>query len=381
MSRALVVVVLLAAAVASAGCLGAKSPAAGRPIEDVKPQTTPSTPTAPVVPTRPPPEERWHFHNYWGSTPNITLLDGPVSIPLTPPKRDATGVRAGEVFVGLEHGKIVPPETGAILVTINWSAGGSLPARLNLSYRPANAENFTSVGPVKPGNTTSIFVWDAMTDIPHRGRSVWTFHLTGEPDRAGGLAIANGTVRMKVEAWIGRPIFIDPPHLDHWNGSKTLPVVDRSLEVSGAKVGDRGYAVAGESGLQKHLAEFRVVDGDVVPAGTKYVYARLSWSGASPASAKPLALSYAEDNANTSGAPKPFASGDDWRAYRIEVIPRMTDSPYTNQSTWAFRVAIDLPAGAFEGVVKLQAWATRVESDEPPEGVLPKAEARRLRAG
>lgn len=373
-------VALLLALGPLAGCLGAKDEAPTK--KTVKPR--PASPVATTPPAKDPDEvnttlgKRWHFHNYWGLSPNLTLFDGEVGLDPTkaPDIRlsPAPSVVLGRVTFGLPQGRIVPPETGTITAIVHYNATPAAGAPetiggLNLSYKPANVAEFIPAGTLTPGGPLTFPVTADMTDVPHRGRSIWEFSLAAAPS-VQAVAVANMTVHVQLVATIGRPIFIDPPHLDHWKGAETLPLISSEKALHGARspltqapyvrlVPDPTAPAAEPS---ERLAAFPVVNGSVVPESSKTVLVRLTWAATAPVAGTP-GIEYLEENAGTTSVVTPVSDKVGERLYKIDVIPRMTDSPYANQSTWRFNVLLEGEAGAWSGTIKLEAWATKLSRD------------------
>ncbi|MHB8606000.1 MAG: hypothetical protein ACYDCK_12170 [Thermoplasmatota archaeon] len=358
-----------------AGCLSGKTP-----TTEVTPENTNAPPREPRSPT---PSggtqaetqanasfdagQRWHFHNYWGTSPNLTLFDGDVDfqngvpdVACCPPI-----VQEGRLDISLAQGKIVPPETGRIDVRLLYNATPLL-SGINVSFKPANSQAFIPAGAVKPQGSLRIPVSSAMTDVPHRSRSLWQFRLEAEP-AAAGVGIANGTVHVKIVATIGRPIFIDPPHIDNWQGQTILHEFKGTRAARVAKSPDGTYFDASSGSASTSVASFPLVNGSIIPEGTQTVLARLRWTSDAPlpAASDPtsLSLTYSEENAGTKGALQLVKDSPGERIFKLAIDPKLADNPYGNQSTWIIDVNLDATAGAFSGSVTLDVWAAKLPSD------------------
>ncbi len=373
---ALVLGILLVSGTVLAGCLGEDERPAKTPDRAKKASTNPAAGSSGSDASKPKSQDemnesmgkRWHFHNYWGLNPNLTVFDGVVT--LSPQNLSAavvpTVVAVGGVKFGLPYGRIIPPETGTVTVTILYNASPAL-GEIDVSYKPANLAKFVPAGTVAAGGSVAIPTTEPMADVPHRGRSVWEFRLaSANKERTPTSAV--GDVHVVVVATIGRPIFVDRPHIDHWKGLDLLPVLaDERLARAAKTPREHPYLDLNASSgteFRDSLAEFLPANGSVVPEGTRTLLARLQWTGTLPSDPSLLALEFIEENSGAFGAGKLVADNAGERLYKIEVSPRQTDNPYGNQSTWRFLVMLEGQAGAFDGRIRLDVWATRTALDE-----------------
>jgi hypothetical protein len=325
-------------------------------------------PTAQSLPTPTPMSQRWHFHDYWHGSPTITLLDQDVNFS---PMTDANGMPELGVVVSLPQGVIVPAETGFLTVNATWNdttgAGGGA---VNLTYRPSDSQGYFGAGNLTKGKPLVIFTTESMCDVPHRQQSFWRFNFTAVPNGTPPT-LPPPTVHVKVTATIGRPLFIDPPHIDWWQGADTLPLVKgakgdiatattRAGNVTLAGVG----ANAGTSGTPSPAAQDVVVPvdaGDIVPEGAVSIVAVLNWTSQAPQ--QKLTLHYQEGNYPSAGAMSVAKDADGSRVFVLSVQPAQTDTTYSNRTTWEFHV---LPEGgtgteaAFQGSFTLVAWVTKL---------------------
>lgn len=355
-----VLVLLVALALAASGCFSAgstvepqsKDPGSKTPI---KPGTVGATPAKP----KRDPNLRWHYHNYWGASSSLVLLDDNLTLPLVRTDRLSLAPRTATIEFSLPYGRIVPPETGELNVTITFAPTGGLPfTGLNFSYRSGGATNFTGMK-AESGKAITIPISYDQTDVPHRGSTAWRFRLG--PETLNGLAAANGTAHVVVEARIGRPLLIDPPHFDQWRGRTAIPLAIVEANVSATKLADDRYALADPDArtadVLPYVLEIPLPNGSLVPERTKEVVVHLFWN--TTTMGKP-ALAYAEENSPSNGTLQPTADGDGKREYRIPIGVGMSDSPYANQSTWRFVVLIEGPPGTtLKGQLSLHATAER----------------------
>lgn len=365
---ALVAALLLVPALA--GCMG-DTPAAE--TEGLQKGSTSHGSGAPLTETAPAPvtpkgtSERWHFHDYWKGNPTITLLEANVTFNAT---MGPDGLPALSAFVDLPHGVIVPPETGLLTLNASWPAGAG--GLVNVTFRPADSNDFLPGADLANGAPANVTTTESQADVPHRQVSAWRFNLTA---KHGGDApgLPSREVRFTVQATIGRPLFIDPPHLDWWRGGSIIPIVTdakgeiASLAHPGGNLTLPGptSAPASPPAPQKAAESARVPvdEGRIVPEGTKSIVAVLNWTSAAPQGK--LALQYRENNYPTEGALEIASDAAGSRVFVLAVAAAQTDTTYSNRTTWEFRIVPDGgPAAAFEGTYTLTAWATKLAPAE-----------------
>lgn len=308
-----------------------------------------------------PPSQRWHFHDHWKGQPTLVLVNRTVTLNAS---QDAHGLPALSALVTLEPGVIVPPETGTVGVTVTWDAAAQ--GAINLTYRPADANGYAPAGDIENGERANITVTESMTDVPHRAHSLWAFNLT---------AIAGGTpptlpprdVHVLVTATIGRPLFIDPPHLDWWQDQDAIPLVEGATGSFGAARTpaanltlpdpDGGATPADMARPARVPAD----EGRIVPEGAKVVVVHLEWTSEVPD--QKLAVRYREANLPSEGDMPLAKDGATSRVFVVPVDPDQTDTTYSNRTTWEFEVLPEGDASAFRGTFTLHAWVARVEGD------------------
>ena len=359
--------VILAALIVGAvfaGCAGDSDQ--GQPLQGGSASSgvvTSDPPTPIVTPTPKPTSQRWHFHDYWKGSPTLTLFDGNVTLNAT--VSDA-GTPALSALLLLPNGVIVPAETGSLTVNASWAQtapGGAV----NLTYKPADSNGFFGAGMLANGKPVVVNTTESMCDVPHRQESLWKFNLTAAPDGTPpGLPARD--LHVIITATIGRPLFIDPPHVNWWIGSNVLPLVD------GAK-GDVFTATTAASNLtiltspaaagaapSPASARVPVDDGRIVPEGAKTVIAVLNWSSQAPN--QKLSLRYEESNLPSTGPMQLSKDGANSRVFTLDVRAAMTDTTYSNHTTWAFDVVPDGQTPAFQGTFTLVAWVTELSAAE-----------------
>lgn len=320
------------------------------------------------APTAQPPRpkgtsERWHFHDYWGMSPTITLVDVNVTLQ---PTTGGDGLPALSALVELPQGTIVPPETGSLTFNATWNhTKGGL---INLTVRPADSNDFHVVGDLALGQPMEVGITESMTDVPHRQQSFWRFNLTAKPDMGTPPQVPTNEVRFTVTATIGRPLYIDPPHVNWWQDREVISVVEETTgRFQGATTPAANLSIPDPTGVsptQPKPAAFTqpqrvpVDEGRIVPEGSKSVVVSLAWESQAP-NAK-LKVLWKEGNSLTQGAMEVVTDGGGSRVFAIAVTPGQTDTTYSNRTTWEFQVLPDGEPPTFSGTYTLKAWAARL---------------------
>lgn len=321
-----------------------------------------------------PASQRWHFHDYWHGTPVITLLNATVTLNASV---DDGGARVLSTLVSLPSGVIVPAETGFLTVNVSWAAAVPLPGgAVNLTYRPADSNQYFGAGNLSNGRAVFVLTTESMCDVPHRQESLWAFNLTAVPNGTPPL-LPSQDVHLNITATIGRPLFIDPPHLDWWMGNSILPLVTNAKGDIAATATTKGGNVTLPMEVQTVTptsapAPIRVaVDKDrIVPEGAASIVVLLNWSSQAP-NAK-LNVRYHESNLPSDGPLKIVKESANSRTFVLDVKPPQTDTTYSNRTTWEFYVKPDpsgLDTGAFQGSFTMLAWISTLAPEEAVKAV------------
>lgn len=365
---------IVVVAPALAGCTNDEAPAARDDGETLRPGSAGgaapggSATTGTATTSSPPvksPAQRWHFHDHWKGEPTITLVNRTLELNAT---QRHDGLPALSALVELDPGVIVPPETGTLRVSASWT--GTEGGALNLTYRPADSSGFHPGGDIGNGGNVSLSVTESNADVPHRAASLWAWNLTAVP--AGTPpTLPPREVSIVITATIGRPLFIDPPHVDWWQGATTAPLVlgaTGTIDAARTPAGNLTLppAAGGAQQPPKPADATRPVrvpvdEGRIVPEGAKTIIVLLNWTTDLP-DAK-LAVHYRELNLPSSGPMLLAKDGPTSRVFAVEVDPHQTDTTYSNRTTWEFDVVPDGDAAAFRGSFTLYAWVARVEQD------------------
>ena len=360
----LVALVLLAPALA--GCADDAPTPAEEPVQrggSTSPAPT-ADPPPPVVVKPKGTSERWHFHDYWKGAPTITLAELNVTLNATAMGPD--GLPSLSAIVELPNGVIVPAETGHLTVNVTWDPPTT--GLVNLSYRPADSNDYMPAGDLALGTPLVIPTTESMCDVPHRQQSLWRFNFTAKPEGTPPQ-LPMRDVHVVITATIGRPLFIDPPHLDWWLSGDVIPVVQGAkgdVATAATRAGNLTLVPPGGASSAALPAPQPVrvpVDpGRIVPEGAKSVVAFLNWTSDVPTDQK-LVLAYAESNLPSAGDMAVKVDGKGSRLFVLPIQQAQTDTTYSNRTTWEFHVRPEGTEGAFRGSFTLVAWATRLSPD------------------
>ena len=370
--RALLVAAILSASLL-AGCADDEPGATGASNEPVKTGSTGAggapitTSPSPVIDRPKGTSDRWHFHDYWKGSPTITLMEMDVVLQ---PNVGEDGRPAFGALIELPHGVVVPPETGFLTFNATWPPDA--PGTINLTYRPADSVDYHFGGDIANGMGHQLNTTESNCDVPHRQQSAWRFNLTAQPN-PNAPGVPPREFHLVVTATIGRPLFIDPPHLNWWRNGDIIPLVeagqgairsaraaDTNLTLPGGVPSGAPTATPTPQSLQKSH-RVPVDSGKIVPEGTTSIVVMLNWTSQVP-DAK-LRLEYNESNLPSGGPLEILSDGAAARVFAISVRAPQTDTTYSNRTTWEFRVIPEgEPAAAFDGTFTLVAWATRMSA-------------------
>lgn len=371
--KALLVTVVLAAA-ALAGCAADDAEGArSEPLTKGGSGASSSGTSSALPPPAPKPKgtsERWHFHDYWKGNPTITLLDQDVNLTAV---QGADGLPSFGAIVLLPNGVIVPPETGLLAINVTWP--GPTEGLMNVTFKPADSPDFQPLADLGRAEGIVLPTTESMADVPHRQQSAWAFNLTARPGGAPP-ALPPQTVRLTLNATIGRPLFIDPPHLNWWQGNDTIPLIaGASGSFAGARSTQAGNltlpGVPATPSVPPSVptataltAPQRVpVDaGRIVPEGAKSVVAILTWTATAPGGK--LGLRFQEENLPSAGPLEVVAETETSRTFVLAIAQAQTDTTYSNRTTWQFHVVPDGDPAAFQGDYALTAWVSQLAPTE-----------------
>ena len=325
-------------------------------------------------------DEKFHTHNYWGSSLEKVLMDLDVqSGPMVPSVIGDITAYAFSISLnsgigyqefGIPEGNIVPPETNHVDIDIKYAPSNTITG-LKLGYHTAqDVDQFTILEPMPEGGTTyNISTTLIQNDIPHTTVSKWKFELipfNNQVPSAPGLF--NGTVHVLIKAYRPDVLFIAPPHPDFWGINTTLHL----FNLTGTLKGDRVILplfIPGQTGFTFVAPP----EGAIVPPHTGLLTVLLTWTQTggipSPFGGR-VELYYQSPNTFQFAPAEPSVSDASSATFTIPVDTGMWDSPYANQSEWTFLLAMDTDAptdqgtffgdiGVFDGTFTMDVTAER----------------------
>jgi hypothetical protein len=305
-------------------------------------------------------DDKFHTHNYWGGSMEKMLMDADVqSGDMLPVASDPLGfftsfrflVNNGFTAFDLPDGSIVPPEAERVEVQVAWAPSPTITG-LQLGWRNASTEDFDNEGDPFPdgGGTVVIPTTVEANDQPHTTVSKWRFYLApvNSATPFGGFGgLFNGSVHVTIKAFRNDTLFIAPPHPDFWHDNTTLLLANYTGHLKGQRAEFPifvGFATDEDDGGFVFL---ELPNGTIVPPHTGLLTLTINYhNSASLPNAfqvKPEVV-YSPANTRRVLAPDGEQPGQDQIVYTIAVDNKMVDSPYANESTWFFIVAIDSDA-------------------------------------
>lgn len=295
-----------------------------------------------------------HMHDYWAGKERVTLFEDTIdptanADPFMPLYR-VFGGGVGMHAWRLPDEQIVMEGTGQMDLGASWS--DPLVTSLAVMYRVGAAAEWSDPVALPQGETVSIEVTPAMTDMPHMSTSRWEF-LFVPGDTPGAMM---GPFDLKVEIVKMRDIALFPGHPQLFEGKpeKTLHDLDHEqTEVSYAK---RAPNVV----TQGEFGEKTVSPANLVPMETLAMRIEVALIETSAAPGEVTGIRFFYRGADTSYLGRPYAIpiegslDEGFLVYQVPVAMEQTDSPYSEASQWLFFVE---PVTKFTG-----------EADEPECG-------------
>lgn len=294
------------------------------------------------------------LRKYWGDAKEIVLLEERGTIARVDPPGCVFPVfffvPCG-FFVTPAPGKLVPPGTAEVIVTVTYTPPPTAPtAIIRVSWMTAAGE--AQEVEVPAGEPVVIKVGEKDADAPLQARSLWWFSVRPVAQPAGVIAPSDIAIKAVAKRAEGELPLI-PEAKDPWGGAARIVLASGA----GASTALMSADPAGE-GFTFGQNVWGIETGLVAP-GTSKIQAKLSWSNAG--TAKP-ALKYWWDGDNN-GPLTLVEDGASSRTFEFVVPEKLYDSPYQPRSLWAFWYSVDggdAPAGvAGPGEVTLDAVAVK----------------------
>jgi hypothetical protein len=335
-------------------------------------------------------DEKFHTHNYWGTSLEKVLMDANVeSAPMaavdTSSPLDffrngfALQLGNGGTQFDLPEGSIVPPETTHLDVQVTWSPSQTI-SGLRLMYSTAANRSVTSLDPFPDGGgAASIATSVVENDMPHTTVSKWHFWLRPVGHEPTLLPVFNGTAHVTITAFRNDTLYVAPPHPDFWGNATTLELLNTSGHFKGQRVlfpVPTSFLTDGEDDFGFAFVE--MPNNTIVPPHTGLLKVTLAYqnnaTAPNPFDMRPdlgyFSAARGEGRGFGGNTPDGAEAGDGQTIYTINVDARMWDSPYQNESQWGFLLFMqsDTPThsllpfgdiGFFEGSYTLQVVAER----------------------
>lgn len=286
-----------------------------------------------------------HVHDYWpGNSTQKVLMDETVETDtffsvfytaFSPLFQDPkTGV--GVTWFSLPNGSFVPVGTGELVVEVD-ATGALENGQMALRYNPADSSEYTKMDPQGAQATWTIPVEPTMTDPPHSKSTRWAFVL--EADGTG--AVLDGEINVKITAEKTRELEAWPEHPDFWDkGHKTrLHLFNKN-----GTYDELGSFIVDAARGQQSEEPVTFPEGTIVPPETKVLLVKF-WYGrdthAKNAANGDVTLRVKEgSSSNWYGSTYDDEVRDEqnFKMFAIPVDGSNWDSPYAEQSSWAFQV-------------------------------------------
>lgn len=317
---------------------------------------------------------RPHVHDYWAGRREVAVLDmdrdfyvgfGGIagqaqraidvvqySLAVSCVLTDGKGVNAAASPVYFaEANQLVWPGTSKITFRPTWTQTAYTGSAIALAWKPANGTMYTLSGPIRSGDTFAIPVEPPMADAAHQMFTLWEFYICtfgkGETSVTSSPSprIFSGQIHLTMTIVNGGSLMVDPPHPRFWQNGSRVAVINGSKTMTCVPNPGNCYGPA-LTARPRYPATFVWSPGTagLVPPGTKYVYANLTWTASTGGPTKPLSVTMspanipAQGKRGTTGYKLGELVGQSLasRSYRLELVAGEADSYYQRVSNWAF---------------------------------------------
>ncbi|MGQ0535677.1 MAG: hypothetical protein ACT4PT_06375 [Methanobacteriota archaeon] len=339
---------------------------------------TESTPEATSIGDQP------HVHDYWLGVDTKVLMDEdlPTSSATETTLRgifraffrsQPVNASVGGAYFRLPDGVTVIEGTRSLILDLDASRMQFFSGNMKLYYHTAGNPEWVETEPIGKTGQYLIDLAPIDADIAHSKSSRWEFLVLPH----GSPAYMNGTLHVTITAKKGLDILVMPGHGQHFLDSNILDVMDKDVPFSST----RTLFFADEEGTR----DVKPDPGRIIPPGTQFVKVELSWEISQGAElVDGLILLYHDASSANYRCYEQrgnggFGCGDSSeqegdgkkgsRSYTIEASPQTVDSPYAEESAWAFGVFAysdtgrQFLGGQIQGKYHLAVQA--VGSDEP----------------
>lgn len=295
-----------------------------------------------------------HMHDYWEGRERVTLFDDTLDPtanedPFMPLYR-AFGGGVGMHAWRLPDEKIVMEGTGQMDIAASWSDPAV--TSLGVMWRVGASAEWSETVPLPNGETVTLEVTPAMTDMPHTSTSRWDFLFV--PADSPGMLL--GPFDLKVDIVKLRDIMLFPGHPELFEGKPEKLLHDLEHEHAEVSYPQRAPNVV----TQGEFGEKTVTPANIVPMETLAMRVEVTILDATATPGEVTGIRFFYRGADTSYLGHPYviplegSLDDGFLAYQFPVTMEQTDSPYAKESQWLFFVE---PVTKFTG-----------EPDEPECG-------------
>ncbi len=336
-----------------AGCLGGSDDDAGDPAsnasgESIEAQTSTNSSTTNATGNatylQNSDYSKAHIHDYWGEASEKVIMDEVIEVnpflsvfytTFAPFIDGEPRASVGTAFFSLPNGSFVPEGAGELRVQVD--ATGSLRnGQMSLGYQAANSATFAQTDPQDAQAEWILELTPDMADLPHAKSTRWAFRL----DASGAGAVLEGEVSVKMTAVKTYEIEAWPEHPDFWENGTRNKLHLANINATFEKL-EHEFTFF----LQEEETDaIPLPEGTIVPPETSLLLVDFWY--ALDGDVKNNANGDAELRAKE-GSASSFYRGLWWNEvenepnhirYAIPVDGSNWDSPYAEESAWAFLV-------------------------------------------
>lgn len=288
-----------------------------------------------------------HVHDYWRGAARIPVFDAQASLTYTTVTVCPGGFNPVETncleLEPLERG-LVAPGAASLELQVSWDSVGAGPDPfIDVYFEAPRRDGGFESGEfrVLNGESFTLNVTESVTDLPHTSQTRWRFWVTA----GGGIPGTTYNVQINIDAVRGEgAIPAEPPHPDHWRNKSRLLLLAHQGPFNEA-LGQNDLP-----GLGEHPGfDFTPTTG-IIPPSTDLLVVKAYLNVTSPVETAPqpvLNFRGADRRDPEESRLPPTASTSSANAlqweWRVNVEPRMWDSPYAVATSW--KIFIDWHGG------------------------------------
>ncbi len=294
-----------------------------------------------------------HVHDYWpGNTTERNLMDevletntfgSAFSTVFAPFWAGEARTSVGTLWFTLPNGSFVPEGTGELVVEVDATSALDR-GEINLAYTSPDTDQWTEMDPQGAQATWTIPLEPEMADMPHASSTQWYWRLEAQ----GNGAVMDGEVNVKVIAHKLYDLEAWPEHPDLWDGGRLTQLNLFTAEDTFERTAEVTWLQTGE----EEPNAIRPPEGTIVPPETKVLLVKL-WYGLdeNPKNTANADVTLDVKEGSSAGWYRSMWSDrieerDGFKMFAIETGSGNWDSPYADQSGWAWR--LEAPSGLRE---------------------------------